>query len=242
LSGTGVESSTRLGMRSTQVTGLEQLEPITRAPTALIIARRIRDAMLAGALSPGTRMVETRLAEQLGVSRAPIREALQRLIQEGLMENRRRGVYIRELTNEDVVDVYFARTACGTAAAEAIMQAPHRVQWEVLESALSSLERAARSSDLRSTLEADRYFHEKLVEAADSPRLSRMFGTLLVETAVCIRRLEGAYDGGSHLADEHRRILVALRSGDRAEVALAITAHMDDAIEHLTGVPTMGVE
>lgn len=223
-----------------RATGLDQLEPIARAPTALIIARRIRKAIGDGTLSPGTRMVETRLAQQLGVSRAPVREALQRLIQEGLAVNKRRGVFIRELTSEDVLDVYLARTACETAAAEAIMQAPDDVRWEVLEAALRSLEEAAANSDLRSTLEADRLFHEQLVEAAGSPRLKRMFATLLVETAICLRRLEGAYTEGTHLVEEHRRILTALQAGDRDEVSKAITAHMDDAVQHLTGAEMVG--
>ncbi len=227
-------------MRRTRATGLDQFQPIARPPTALIIARRVREAILDGTLAPGTRMVETRLAEQLGVSRAPVREALQRLIQEGLAENRRRGVFIRVLRSEDVIDVYLARTACETAAADAIMRAPQDVDWEVLEAALSSLEDAAASSDLRSTLEADRHFHEKLVEAAGSARLTRMFATLLVETAVCLRRLEGAYNEGTHLAEEHRRILTALRSGDRDEVLRAISAHMDDAVRRLTGDRTTG--
>lgn len=185
-------------------------------------------------------MVETRLAEQLGVSRAPVREALQRLIQEGLAENRRRGVFIRELTSEDVLDVYLARTACETAAAEAIMQAPEDVHWDVLEAALGTLEEAAEASDLRSTLEADRLFHEQLVDAAGSPRLTRMFATLLVETAVCLRRLESAYTEGTHLVEEHRRILTALKAGDRDEVSRAIIAHMDDAVHHLTGKKVAG--
>ena len=185
-------------------------------------------------------MVETRLAEQLEVSRAPVREALQRLIQEGLAVNKRRGVFIRELTSEDVLDIYLARTACETAAAEAIIQPPQDVDWSILETALSSLESAAVASDLRSTLEADRFFHEKLVEAANSPRLTRMFATLLVETAICLRQLEGAYTEGTHLAEEHRRILTALKAGDRDEVSKAIAAHMDDAVRHLTGKKMVG--
>lgn len=215
------------------------MRPIARPPTALVIAHRIRDAILEGTLSPGTRMVEMRLAEQLGVSRAPVREALQRLIQEGLAENQRRGVFIRQLADEDVVDVYLARTACETAAADAILRVPEEADWDGLESALSALEDAAAVGDLRSTLKADRLFHETLVTAARSPRLTRMFATLLVETAVCLRRLEGAYNEGSHLADEHRRILTALRAGDRGEVLAAITAHMDDAVQRLTGDRTL---
>ena len=179
-------------------------------------------------------MTEMRLAEQLGVSRAPVREALQRLIQEGLAEHRRQGVFVRQLTNSDVADVYFARTACEVAAADAIMSAPHDVDWEVLEEAVRSLERAATSSDQRLIMQADRRFHEKFVKAAGSPRLTRMFATLLAETAICLRRLEGEYKEGTYLVAEHGRILAAARTGDRAQTLLAISIHMDDAVRRLT--------
>ena len=214
--------------------GFDYLEPIAHKPTARVIAHRIRAAIVDGSLPPGTQMTEMRLAEQLGVSRAPVREALQRLIQEGLAEHRRRGVFVRQLTNEDVVDVYFARTACEVAAADAIMDSPDSVDWVVLEEALRSLEQATTSSDQRLTMEADRHFHEKLVEAAGSPRLTRMFATLLAETAICLRRLEGEYQDDSHLSAEHRQILTALRAGDRAQTLRAINAHMEDALRRLT--------
>ncbi len=219
--------------------GFDHLEPIAHQPTARVIAHRLRAAIVDGRLSPGTQMIETRLAEQLGVSRSPVREALQRLIQEGLAEHRRRGVFVRQLTDADVTDVYFARTACEVAAADAIMSAPHNVDWEVLEEALRSLEQAVMSSDHQLTVRADRRFHEKLVEAAGSPRLTKMFATLLAETAICLRQLEGEYKESSYLPAEHARILAALRSGDRAQTLRAINAHMEDALHRLTsGVDT----
>ena len=109
--------------------GIDHLEPIPRRSTARLIADRIRSAIVDGRLRPGEHMTEARLAEQLGVSRAPIREALQRLIQEGLAEHRRQGVFVRQLTNADVADVYYARTACEVAAADAIMHSPEDVDW-----------------------------------------------------------------------------------------------------------------
>ena len=220
---------------STSGEGIGRLEPIARRSTARLIAHRIRAAIVDGRIPPGKHMTETRLAEQLGVSRAPIREALQRLIQEGLAEHRRQGVFVRQLTNADVADVYFARTACEVAAADAIMHSPENVDWEVLDEAFRSLEEATKSSDQRLIMQADRRFHEKFVEAAGSPRLTRMFATLLAETAICLRRLEGEYKDGSYLVAEHGRILAALRAGDRVQTIQAINTHMEDAVRRLTG-------
>lgn len=210
------------------------LEPITREPTASVIARRLRDAIIEGTLPPGTQLTEIRLANQLGVSRAPIREALQRLIQEGLAENRRRGVFVREITSADVADVYFARTSCELAAIDRILSRPSDVPEELFEGILGDLERAAAAGDWKAAARADRRFHEVLVDAARSPRLTRMFNTLMAETAICLRALEGVYNDFLQLVDEHRAIVEALQSGDRDAVVLAVKAHMEDAVERLT--------
>ena len=104
----------------------------------------------------------------------------------------------------------------------------------MLDEALRSLEQATKSSDQRMIVQADRRFHEKFVEATGSPRLTRMFATLLAETAICLCRLEGEYKEGSYLVAEHGRILAALRAGDRVETVRAIDAHMEDAVRRLT--------
>jgi len=215
------------------VTAVSQLEPLVREPTASVIARRIREAIAMGTLPPGTQLTEIPLARQLGVSRAPIREALQRLIQEGLAENRRRGVFVRELSDDDIVDVYFARTACELTAIRRILDQSTEVDWYPLEAALRDLKVAARNGDWDAATVADRRFHEAIVAAANSPRLTRMFKTLMVETAMCLRALERAYTDAEHLVQEHREILDALQAGDREASVSALRAHMDDAVERL---------
>lgn len=219
-------------------TPVGQLEPLVREPTASVIARRIRDAITGGTLPAGTQLTEIPLAEQLGVSRAPIREALQRLIQEGIAENRRRGVFVKELTSDDVVDVYFARTACELTAIERILDQPTGVDWSPLEEAMDDLESAAASSDWEESTQADRRFHEALVAAAASPRLTRMFETLMAETAMCLQALERAYADAQHLVNEHREILDAMKSGHGSSAFSALRAHMEDAVERL--VPAVG--
>lgn len=211
--------------------GVAALEPVVREPTASVIARRIRGAIIEGSLSPGTQLTEMRLARQLGVSRAPIREALQRLIQEGLAENRRRGVFVRELSLEDVSDVYFARASCELAATGRIIENPDDVDWKSFERILEDLEAAARAGHWDTTTEVDRRFHQAIVDAARSPRLARMFATLMAETAMCLQALERSYENIGHLVDEHREILEALQAGNRDAAAAAIETHMHEAVE-----------
>lgn len=213
-----------------------ELEPLVREPTASVIARRIRQGITQGLLPPGTQLTEIRLAEQLGVSRAPVREALQRLIQEGLAENRRRGVFVKELSDDDVADVYFARTACELTAIERILNQAMETDWGPLEDAVQNLATAAEDGDWEGATRADRHFHQALVAAANSPRLTRMFDTLIAETAMCLQALENAYADAQHLVNEHREILDSLRSGDHGATVSALKAHMDDAIDRLVSV------
>lgn len=214
--------------------GVARLEPVVREPTASVIARRIRGAIIEGSLAPGTQLTEMRLARQLGVSRAPIREALQRLIQEGLAENRRRGVFVKELTLEDVIDIYFARASCELAATNRILDDPADVDWKTFERILEDLEVAARAGNWEATADVDRRFHQALVDAARSPRLARMFATLMAETAMCLQALERSYENmGGQLVDEHREIFEALHAGDRKAAAAAIATHMHEAVERL---------
>ena len=97
---------------------VSEIEPVSRRSTAEIVADRIRTAIMRGTFGPGTQLGEVELAARLGVSRGPLREAMQRLVAEGLLRSERhRGLFVRELGADDVRDVYIARTAVERAAA-----------------------------------------------------------------------------------------------------------------------------
>ncbi|MGH3907255.1 MAG: GntR family transcriptional regulator, partial [Pseudonocardiaceae bacterium] len=98
------------------------LQPVSRRSTAAIIADRLRDAITRGAFPPGAQLGEVELAGWLGVSRGPLREAMQRLVQEGLLRGERhRGLFVVELGIEDVRDIYAARLAVEQAAARMVL-------------------------------------------------------------------------------------------------------------------------
>lgn len=214
---------------------LGDFSPITRESTAGLIARQLRSAIIEGTLAPGTQLKEMNLAESLGVSRAPIREALQRLLQEGLAENRRQGVFVREMNADDVADIYLARSTCEMAAIDTMLGRQSEDALDRLEQILEVLKQAASDRDRKAISRADREFHEALVDGARSPRLSKMFRTLLAETAICLQALEGSHDDFSHVVDEHHEILAALRARDRQRASRALAAHMEDAVQRLEG-------
>jgi len=209
------------------------LEPLQLQSTPALIADRLRSEILEGRFPPHTQLAEVELARQLQVSRGPIREAMQRLIQEGLLRaERNRGVFVVELGLDDARDVYLARGVIERAAAAIVAK-------ERPEAALAELEeivdRIAASVGAWSELIGhDLAFHQTLVEAAGSPRLSRMFRTLIAETRLCLIRLEPFYQEGTEVVGEHQAIIEALRSGNRRRVDGLLQTHMDASAARLS--------
>lgn len=216
---------------------VDDLTPISRESTSAIIADRLRSAIMRGTLRPGSQLGEVELAAKFGVSRGPLREAMQRLVQEGLLiSERHRGLFVVQFGEDDVSDIYRARTAIESTAARRILSLgiSDRAADE-LRPVVESMSDAASRQDFEALSEADYAFHELLVGLARSPRLTRMNGTLLVETHMCMRELQSRYADSQSLVDEHRAIVEALHRGDREKLLAQIDSHMDDAVERLTG-------
>lgn len=224
-----------------------RLLPIARASTASLIADRLREAMARGDLPPGTQMAEAELARELGVSRGPLREGMQRLTQEGLLVSyRNRGLFVIEMTPENVRDMYVARAAVERAAAREIFQhdpAKTDEAGAALGKVMGRMETAVRRGQASAVSRADIEFHETLVAQAGSERLSRMHRTLLTETQMCIHALEDTYAGNNDArVQEHREIAEALVSGDANLTDKLILAHMEDAVTRLTNDEAAPVE
>jgi DNA-binding GntR family transcriptional regulator len=215
-----------------------ELEPVQRKSTAAIVADQLRSAIMYGSLPPGSQMGEAELATRLGVSRGPLREAMQRLVQEGLLHSEpHRGLFVTSLEAEDVQDIYLARLAVERAACERIVRT-HRVEAVAeLTAAQVRIVGAARSGDPEELAAADQEFHETLVRVSGSPRLQRMAQTLLVEKRMCLTALQGKYQADPEaLVQEHQGIVDAIEVGDEQAVVARLEEHMNDALERLNGV------
>ena len=218
-------------------TNRRHLEPVVRESTPSIIAAKLRDAIRSGELPAGAQLGEAELARELGVSRGPLREGMQRLTQEGLLISiPNRGLFVVEMTEADVRDMYVARSAVERAAAAQVFEhdplktAADLRAIAVHMSAASDRERADQVG------ESDLDFHDCLVRGAQSLRLSRMHDTLLTETRMCINALGGTYPAPDVRVPEHQAIADAFAAGDPALVDRLLVAHMDDAIERLATV------
>jgi DNA-binding GntR family transcriptional regulator len=211
-----------------------ELEPVARRSTVEIISDELRSAILYGSLAPGTQLGEADLAARLGVSRGPLREATQRLVQEGLLRSEpHRGLFVVTLDEEDVQDVYLARLAIERAACQLIMDRNRGEALVQLNEALQDLVSAAEKRDRIAMSDADQAFHEVLVHSAGSPRLERMAQTLLVETRMCLDVLQEHYPEPDALVEEHKVLVDAISDGDEERLLRLIADHLTDPIHRL---------
>ncbi|EHR52485.1 transcriptional regulator [Saccharomonospora marina XMU15] len=224
---------------------LADIEPVHRESTASIIARQLRDAIMNGSLPPGTQLGETDLAARFEVSRGPLREAMQRLVSEGLLRSERhRGLFVIELEPGDVHDIYGARWAVERAAAIQVVRGNETSRIAAqLADAVQAMAQAEQQDDPAALAEADLTFHETLIEASGSRRLVRMARTLLIETRMCLSALQNTYrknyQGVDERIAEHNRIIEALRDRDEKLVLELLEAHMEDAVRRLAPGTTL---
>ncbi|MET9272881.1 GntR family transcriptional regulator [Kribbella sp. NPDC003557] len=208
------------------------IEPLAQESTPSIIADKLRKAIGHGELKPGAQLGEADLARKLGVSRGPLREGMQRLTQEGLLVSiRNRGLFVIDMTPDDIRDMYLAREAIERAAIRKILRGDHAAAGKALLAIVDQM--AASDGDPAAIGELDIAFHELLVRLADSPRLLRMHRTSIVETRMCIHALEETYSAVDFRAAEHFALAEALYQGDAEIADQVLIVHMDDAIERL---------
>jgi len=219
------------------------LRRVSRQSTPSLIAEQLRSAIMHGVLAPGSQLGEAELAAQFGVSRGPLREAMQRLVQEGLLRSEHnRGLFVITLEPDDVRDIYTARAAVERAAVRLIVKGDRNKAANRLHVVHVDMVTAAKRGDRGALSDADLRFHEALVGLSGSPRLARMHGTLLVETRMCLTALQNTDRPSADAVEEHGELVEAVRVGDQGRLIRLIGGHMDDALRRLipAGAPNPG--
>lgn len=210
-----------------------KIAPVNRPTTASIIADRLREGIMDGSFAPGVQLGEADLADRLDVSRGPVREALQRLIQEGLLRSEpHRGVFVIDLGPDEIDDIYLARGAVERSAVRVLLENGNSKVFDRLDKLLERMAKAAERDNWSAVADLDLQFHEVLVEASGSKRLVRMFSTLIVETRMCMGELEQAYPARHAIVDEHRELFELIRKGDEAALR-TIDRHFTNAVNDL---------
>lgn len=205
---------------------------IPRATFASMVGERIRSSIIDGSLLPGSQLNEVELAASYGVSRGPVREALQRLIQEGLLRSApHRGVFVPVMSSDDIDDIYLAREALETAAVRRIAGTPRAESaCKELDRIVGAMTKAESAGDWETVANRDLDFHTELVASAGSQRLERMFTTVISETRLCLSVLTTADGAREDLVDEHRRVSERIREGDTEGAVAVLKKHFDDAV------------
>ncbi|WP_018465469.1 GntR family transcriptional regulator [Calidithermus timidus] len=185
----------------------------------------LRESILSGILSPGTRISEPGLAESLGISRTPVREALQRLSQEGLVElSPGRGARVRVITPQEVREVYEVRALLEAEGARLAALNATRAELEALEERLQTLDRIP-AEEYAEQMRVDFEFHSLLMEASHNRTLARIYQDLRSGLAL-VRAHQQTLSQHPKTREQHHQILKALQQREAEQAARAARAHV----------------
>jgi DNA-binding GntR family transcriptional regulator len=191
------------------------------------VARILRTEIFSGELKPGEPLPERLLAEQLGVSRTPVREALFTLQSEGLVElTPNRGATVRTITAHDIVQIYSLRGVLESYAAREAAQTRTRQHLDALEDAHARLQRITSDGTAPEQALADLAFHTIISEATGSRLLQTIMGQVLAFTVSYRSNYAYPPERAGIAIAEHRAILDALREQDAEKAELLMREHV----------------
>lgn len=196
-------------------------------PLRDVVFNTLRQAILTGELKPGERLLEIHLADKLGVSRTPVREAIRQLEQEGLVVMMpRKGAQVAHITEKSMSDVLEIRLALDEFAAELACQRITDSEINDLTDACTNFEKAVSDGDIRGITTADVDFHDIIFKACRNPRLSQIVNNLAEQ--MYRYRFEYIKDasGWQSLITEHRMITDAIVKRDVEMAKSAIHVHI----------------
>ncbi|PRR73617.1 GntR family transcriptional regulator [Neomoorella humiferrea] len=190
----------------------------------------LREAILTGRLEPGTRLVERKIAKQLGVSRTPVREAIRKLELEGLVEHLpRRGVVVARMSVREAWEVYSIRAVLEGLAARLAAERINPMQLKKLNELVSAMEKACDEEDYVKLQELHLEFNSIICKAAESPRLHQMIDNL-VDYIVGFTKIGYSVPGRTRAATrEHRELLEALMNGDGEKAEKIARQHIENS-------------
>lgn len=198
-------------------------------PLRDVVFNTLRQAILRGELKPGERLMEIQLAQRLGVSRTPVREAIRKLELEGLvLMIPRRGAEVAEITRQDLEDVLEVRAALEELAVKDACEHITDEQLQDLKKAANEFKRSLEGTDLVACAEADIHFHEIIYAATNNKRLVQMLNNLREQ--MYRYRMENLKDKRTYrtLVEEHDAIRRALKKHDKEKAGAAINVHIEN--------------
>lgn len=199
-------------------------------PLRELVLEAIREAIINGTLKPRERLMEIQLAEELGVSRTPVREALRKLELEGfIVMVPRKGAYVADLSFKDIADVFEIRAALEALAAGLAAERITDEELEEMERLLVEKAESIAANDIEKLIEVDTKFHDAIYRASRNERLYAIINNLR-EQIQRFRTTSLAYPGRMKQSlDEHRSIVEALQARDVQLARNLAQEHIENA-------------
>ena len=202
--------------------------PLERRVFREEIREQLIEDILNGRLAPGARIVETKIAQQFGVSQGPVREALRDLELFGfVVSSPFRGTQVRRISTEELLEIYPIRAALEGVAARAAAVRIDRPTLEHLEELIGTMREAAARDDHRGEADADHSFHHAIVKASGNRMLEHVWQTMRLSITTCLTH-SITHRSLHEIAERHVAVLEALRSGDPDRAEAAVRRHIEE--------------
>lgn len=198
-----------------------------KQPISDTICEVLRQDILSGKLKPGERLMEVRYAEQLGVSRTPLREAMRKLELEGLVTIvPRHGAHVTVISKKDVEEVLEVRTVLDGLAAALALQHLSKSDTEEMEELLYQFEKSVAAHDLEAQIKTDEAFHEYIYMKSENERLISMNHSIKDHIYRCRVLYLKDFSDTSQVVQEHRALLRAFLESDTHKVRALSEEHV----------------
>ena len=209
---------------------------IQRHSVANQVYSDLRNRILSGQIPQGERLVESTIARSLGISRAPVREAVNRLMEAGLLENRTHfGPSVVQMGNEKIRELYAVRNSIESLAIQAVTQRHSKDNIAELRFLIKVMSDRAEENDLPGVVEAELAFHEALWRMADNPYIQKIAGLLFDHMRLALTIDNAAYGNLVDVAREHEPLVDAIETGNPDKASEALTRHIMSSLETISG-------
>jgi len=206
-------------------------------PLRDVVFNTLREAILKGDLKPGERLMEVKLANKLGVSRTPIREAIRKLELEGLVKMiPRRGAEVAEITEKSLLDVMEVRDSLEELSVILACDRMSGEEMDELKEAAHEFELVSGTNDVKKIAQADVHFHDIIYDSTDNSKLVQLLNNLreqMYRYRVEYLKNQEVYP---KLIEEHHQIISYLEKRDKEGAKHIMSAHIRNQVEAVRGV------
>jgi GntR family transcriptional regulator of gluconate operon len=214
--------------------GIQSLEPLVHESLKSKVARSLRLAIQTGQLAPGQHLVEEEIAQQLGVSRVPVREAIRMLEADGLLDTEHgRGARVANPSEVDIEEIYGLRIALESYCMSRVIDRGDKQDVELLQALVDEMSVWQVGDDRTALLELDLLFHERMCEMANNEKLLSTWRSQMAQLRMLLVLSDAYLEDPGGIARGHQRIVNAINQGDLEEAQEVLIKHFNMSKERI---------